>query len=281
MNLLSRAVELVPEGDARPGLLVRLGRRWPQAGELSGVRQLVKEAVALAQAAGDAHVEWLGRILLAEVRSLREPEGAAEAMLREAEAAIEAREVTGDNEVLARAWKLMADGHGVMGRMGEYAPALDRAAAYARRAGDVRLEASYTNLKAPYFIFGPGRVEEGLRFVDEVLEPLRRVPGVQAWALHVRAHMRARVGEFDGAFGDMIEFRRRLRELGRERMYAVTSGCLWDVCLWAGDWNRGEKALREGYEMLEEMGNKAISQRWRSPLVTPSSGRGCSRRPSE
>jgi ATP/maltotriose-dependent transcriptional regulator MalT len=150
----------------------------------------------------------------------------------------------------------MADAHSVMGRMSEYAPALDSAAAYARRAGDVRLEASYTNLKAPYFIFGPGRVEEALRYVDEALEPLRRVPGVQAWALHVRAHMRARVGEFDGAFADMIEFRRRLRELGRERMYAVTSGCLWDVCLWAGDWRRGEKALREGYEMLERMGNK-------------------------
>jgi tetratricopeptide (TPR) repeat protein len=68
--------------------------------------------------------------------------------------------------------------------------------------------------------------------------------------------MRARVGEFDGAFGDMIEFRQRLRELGREQMYAVTSGCVWDVCLWAGDWKRGEQALREGYEMLERMGNK-------------------------
>jgi tetratricopeptide (TPR) repeat protein len=219
---------------------------------------VLEESLELAHAAGDAHVEWLGRILLAEVRCLREPEGAAEVMLREAEAAIAEPEVAGDDEVLARAWKLMADAHSVIGRMSEYAPALDRAAAYARRAGDVRLEASYTSLKAPYFIFGPGRVEEGLRFVDEDLEPLRRVPGVQAWALHVRAHMRARVGEFDGAFEDMIEFRRGLRELGRERMYAVTSGCLWDICLWAGDWERGEEALREGYEMLERMGNKGF-----------------------
>ena len=54
------------------------------------------------------------------------------------------------------------------------------------------------------------------------------------------------------------EFRRGLRERGRETEYAVTSGCLWDVCLWAGDWKRGEEALREGYEMLERMGNKAL-----------------------
>ena len=28
------------------------------------------------------------------------------------------------------------------------------------------------------------------------------------------------------------------------------------MCLWAGDWKRGEDALREGYELLERMGNK-------------------------
>ena len=70
--------------------------------------------------------------------------------------------------------------------------------------------------------------------------------------------MRARLGEFDGAFEDVSEFRSDLRERGREREYAVTSGCFWDVCLWAGDWKRGEDALREGYEMLERMGNKAL-----------------------
>ena len=66
--------------------------------------------------------------------------------------------------------------------------------------------------------------------------------------------MRARLGEFEGAFEDVIEFRQRSRELGQEREYAITSGCFWDVCLWAGDWKRGEEALREGYGMLEQMG---------------------------
>ena len=179
-------------------------------------------------------------------------------MLREAEAAIAAREVSrGHTRFSPGRGSSSADAHSVVGAWASTRAALDRAAAHARRAGDLRLEARLRALKAPYFIWGPGRVEEGLRFVDDVLEPLGHVPGVQAFALHVRAHMRARLGEFDGAFEDVIEFRRRLRELGRERMYAVTSGCLWDVCLWAGDWKRGEEALREGYEMLERMGNKA------------------------
>jgi tetratricopeptide (TPR) repeat protein len=107
-----------------------------------------------------------------------------------------------------------------------------------------------------YFFLGRGRVEEGLQFVDAVLESLGHVPGVQEFALHTRGHMRARLGDYDGAFEDVLEWRRSLRELRRDTMYAISSGCLWDVCLWAGEWQRGEEALREGYEMLERMGNK-------------------------
>ncbi len=258
VNLLGRSAELVPDGDDRALLLVELAETLAATGETARCEDLLAEAVALARAAGDTHAEWLGRLVLAEVRGVREPEGAAEAMLREAQAAIAAGEAAADNELLARAWKLRADAHSWTGRMAEYAPALDRAAAYARLTGDMRLEASYTYGKAPYFVFGPGRVDEGLHFADVVLEPLRHVPGVHAFALHVRGHMRARLGDFDGAFEDILEYRGRLRELGRDREYAVTSGCLWDICLWAGDWARGERALREGYEMLEQAGNKAF-----------------------
>jgi tetratricopeptide (TPR) repeat protein len=177
-------------------------------------------------------------------------------MLREAEAAIAAGEDAADDEVLARAWELVAQAHN-LSRLTEYAKALERAAHHARGAGDLRLEASLVTWKAPYFIWGPGHVDEGLRFVGEVIERLGHVPGVQSFALHVRAHMRARLGEFDGALEDVTEYRRCVRELGREREYAVTSGCLWDVCLWSGDWERGAETLREGYEMLERMGSKA------------------------
>lgn len=70
--------------------------------------------------------------------------------------------------------------------------------------------------------------------------------------------MRARLGEFDDALEGMEEYRHRLRERGEERLYALTSDCVWDVCLWAGDWERGEQALREGYEMADRMGFKAL-----------------------
>ena len=257
VNLWDRAADLVPDGAARPLLLVRFGWALEEGGELARARAAVEEAVALARESGDGQAEWLGRIALAGFRGDQEPEGASENMLREAEAAVAAGEAAGNHEVLARAWGLAADAHQFGGRMGEYAQALDRALPHARRAGDLPLEARLVLRKAPYFIWGPGHVEEGLRFAGEAFEQLGHVPGAQSFALHVRGHMRARRGEFEGAFEDVSDFRSGERERGREREYAITSDCVWDVCLWAGDWKRGEDALREGYGMLERMGIKA------------------------
>ena len=257
VNLLGRAVELVPEGPARPGLLVQQGEVLCEAGELAEAEGVLEEGIALARAGVDERAEWLGRLELADVRGMHEPEGASEHLLHEARAALAAGEAAGDDAVLARAWQLVAEAHNAGGRVTERVRAQERAATHARRAGDLRLEADLVIWKAPYYIWGRGQVDEGLRFVDDVLESLGHVPGVRAFALHVRGHMRARLGEFDGGLEDVHEFRRGLRELRRETLYAISSGCVWDVCLWAGEWRRGEEALREGYEMLERMGNKA------------------------
>ena len=258
VNLWGRAADLAPDGAARPLLLVRHGLALHDAGDLAQAQAVLQEAVPLAREAGDGKAEWLGRLELADVGGHQQPDGARELMLREAHAAIAEGEAAGDEDVLARAWELLADAFSFGGQMDEYARALDEAVLHARRSGDLPLEARIVLRKAPYFVFGPGHVEEGLRFAGEVLEQLGHVPGAQGDALHVRGHMRARLGEFEEAFEDMIEFRQGSRELGRERQYASTSGCLWDVCLWAGDLERGEEALREGYELLERMGNKGL-----------------------
>jgi class 3 adenylate cyclase len=254
VNLLGRAAELAPADAGRPRLLAQLGEALSEAGDFLEAQRVLEEGVALASQVGDEHAEWFGRVALADVRGVREPEGATEQMRHEAQAALAAREGAGDNEVLARAWSLIAQAGDIATTEG--VEALERAASYARRAGDLALEATLVNAKAPHFIWGPGNVVEGLRFVDAVSDSLGHVPGVQAFALHVRAHMRARLGEFDGAFEDMAEFRRGLRERGGQAEYAFTAGCVWDVCLWAGDWQRGEEALREGYEMAQRMEGK-------------------------
>jgi ATP/maltotriose-dependent transcriptional regulator MalT len=259
VNLLGRAVELLPDGPGRVGPLVALGEALHLAGETERARAALEEGAALARTAGDAHHEWLARIELVSLRLDTEPEGAAEAALREGEAAAAARETAGDHEVLAMAWDLIATGHEFLGHGAEWRQATERALAHARETGDLALEVPILSRSAGPIVYGSFRVEEGLRYADDVLERLGHVPEVQGFGLHVRAHMLARRGESKGAFEAVSAWRRHKRELGQEAMYAQTSGCLWDVCFWAKEWERGEEALREGLEMLERMGRKAYA----------------------
>jgi tetratricopeptide (TPR) repeat protein len=135
--------------------------------------------------------------------------------------------------------------------------ALDQALAHARRVDDLVLQATVATAPAPLFVWGPIPVSDGLRYVDDLVDRLGHLPWVQEFALHVLGHLRARLGEFDGAFEAIAAYRDGVRDLGHEAEYVVTANCAWDVCFWAGAWARGEEELRGAYESCKEMGNKA------------------------
>ena len=158
-----------------------------------------------------------------------------------------------DQEVLAWAWYAIAEACQLRSEAVEQQHALERAAEHARAAGDLALEVEVLTRSAPAIIYGAVSVEEGMRYVDRILERLGHDPAVHGLALHIRGHLRARLGEFDGAIEEIIEWRSRFRELGQEMLYAMTAGCVADVCSWAEDWAGGERALRESYELLEGM----------------------------
>jgi class 3 adenylate cyclase/tetratricopeptide (TPR) repeat protein len=258
VKFLGRALALVPDGELRRRLLGELGEALTKAGELVHAEEVLEEAAELAQTAVDAHLEWLARLQLAMLRIRLAPEGAAELAVREADAAIAAREGACDHVVLAWVWNVMAEVHLLRSEAVEQQAAIERAIHHAREAGDLTLEVDLILRSAPPIIFGAVPVDEGLRYADRMLERLGHNPAVQATALHVQGHLRARLGEFDGALAAMDEWRSRFRELGQETVYAFTAGCVWDVCSWAEDWEGGERALREGYEILERMGDKGF-----------------------
>jgi class 3 adenylate cyclase/tetratricopeptide (TPR) repeat protein len=253
-NLLGRAADLVPEGPRRPDLLVGLGEALSAVGNFERARAVLEEARSRSAVAGNGHTEWCARILLARIQMDTEPEGAAEAAIREGEAAIRAREPEGDHEVVARAWDLMAEGYNWRGQVDEWRGATERAVSYARSTGNLAFEVAIVTHSPGPIVYGPTPVEEGLRYADDVVARLGNVPEVQDLALHVRGHMRARLGEFAGAFEAVNAWRLHKRELGQDAFYASSASCAWDVCSWAREWVRGEDVLREGYEMLERMG---------------------------
>jgi tetratricopeptide (TPR) repeat protein len=203
-------------------------------------------------------VRWLARLQLASLRIRLATELAVELALSEAQAAIAACEAAGDHVVLAWAWSLIAEVHLSRSDPVEQFAAIERGIDHAREAGDLALEVELVTHSAPPIIFGAVPVDEGLRYADNILERLGHNPTVRASALHIVGHLRARLGEFDGAHATIQEWRNSFRELGQQTMYAWTAGCVWDVCSWAEDWEAGERNLREGYELLEQMGDKAF-----------------------
>src|SRR5205823_7673874 len=130
---------------------------------------------------------------------------------------------------------------------------LERAVQHARAAGDSALEIEIiVSHSGPPIAFGPVSVEEGLRQVEGLLERTAESPALRQFALHLLGHLWARLGRFDEAKEAIAEWREQLREFGKERGYAMSAGCAWDVCSLAEDWPRGERLLREGYEKLEQ-----------------------------
>jgi class 3 adenylate cyclase/predicted ATPase len=257
LKLLSRAIELAPEGSLGRRLLIEQGDALVESGELSRAQETAEQAAELAEAADDRQVEWLARLQLAFLRIRLQPEGAAEVALREAEAAISAGEPEDDHDVLARAWSVIAEAHLIKGQAVEQKRALERASEHARAAGDLTFEIDLVTRTAPAIIFGDIPVEEGMRYVDRMLERHGDDPAVQGLAQHVRGHLRARLGQFEGAREQMDEWRNHHRELGRETEYAVAAACVWDVCSLAEDWAGGERVIRECYGLLEQMGEKS------------------------
>jgi class 3 adenylate cyclase/tetratricopeptide (TPR) repeat protein len=258
VKLFGRAVELVPEGDVLlPRLLLDLGQASTLAGDKRAA-ELFDRAGAQAKADGDRHVERLTRLAHAGLRMMQEPEGGAQAAVRQAEEAIAEAKDLEDHEVLARAWYLMSQAHLMWAEGAKQARALELAVKHARQTGDSALEIEIVARSAPPLAFGPVPVDDGFRWVEDVVARLGEEPTIQLFATHVLGHLRARRGEFELARREIDEWRSQFRELGQESMYASGAVCVWDVCSLAQDWESGFRALEEAYALLEGMGEKGF-----------------------
>ena len=255
MNLFGRAAALLADGDPRrASALTEHGEALREAGDLPAAGEVFARATLLARAGSDRAAEWRARIGAAEVRLWREPEGAAELAIDEGNAAIAALP-DGEHEVLARAWMLLGDAALLRSLMAERWRTSQEALRHARAAGDRTLEVGIVQGSAPAILFGDTSVEDGMRYVDDVLARLGDVPGIRSFALHVKGHLRARRGEFAEAREAIESWRGHIKELGRTD--ANSAGCAYDVLTLAGDWAAAERVVREASETLERMGDRA------------------------
>ena len=254
--LLERAAALLPGGAVRRARVLRdLGSALGKAGDDAKAIERLKEAEDLARALGDGSVEWLARLQRRALETRQNPEGAAEMLVREGKAALEAR--PGDDEVAARAWWLISNAHQWKGHLAEGHRAAQVGWEHARRTRDAELEIDLIYPSGPAIAFGPIPVEDGFGWVSRVVESAQNRQAAENWSWHMLAHLNARLGDFDAARTAMNSWRSQMRELGQMMRYYGTADCAWDVCWLAEDWVSGERALREAYEELERTGERA------------------------
>ena len=158
-NLFGRAVELTSADDpGRPPLLLELGVALFDAGSIALAIEVLDETVISASAAGDRLTEWRARVEQMWMRPMVEtdrPWGTEQE--RVAEEAIAVFESLDDDLGLAKAWRVMADVHLLLGHIGEMVSALERSLAYARRAASSREIANAAIFIESGMYFGPTR----------------------------------------------------------------------------------------------------------------------------
>jgi class 3 adenylate cyclase/tetratricopeptide (TPR) repeat protein len=256
INLLGRAAELLPDSAERLRRRIDLGIALFEAGDFTRSQEVLQEVSEAAARLGEPALEWTARIELIEVGIQSEP-GRADRAGPEVEEAIRVLQALGDDAGLAKAWHVSAMLTWLRARAEETLPALERAVEHAERAGDRRQLAEDLWLQAMTTSWGPTPVDEA---VDRVRGIMTRSEGhrkVEALCLATLAHLEASRGNFDEARRLIGRGREMMRELGLTVLAAGTSHTNGYIGLVAGDPHEAEAGLREGFEELERLGEKA------------------------
>ena len=162
----------------------------------------------------------------------------------------------GDDLGRSRAWCLRAWIEWTESNAARADEAWGRAAALAHGAGEERERFEILGWQASAAVFGPLPVPEAIRRCQQIREQVRSSPVAVAVTLHPLAQLHAMTGQFELARRLIREGNEILDELGR--MESAVSHHETLVELLAGRPAEAEARLRPGYEELERMGERAL-----------------------
>lgn len=265
VNLLSRAVALLPEGrPERVELLPPLAFALMEIGDFARFQAVVAETREAASTSGDPGLDASATILELWIRLFTNPEGWAAAAEREATRAAVAFEELGEESGLAKAWSLLGVVHLVKAQFHASGQAWEEAARHAERAGDRRDELESLSWVPLTVWGGPTPAEEGIRRCRELLEKSRGDMKGMSSALFAQAMFEAGLGRFGEARELLGQSRGLLQEVALPVWMAGPLAQLtgW-VELLAGDPAAAESELRSAHETLTELGEMS----WLSTVV--------------
>jgi class 3 adenylate cyclase/tetratricopeptide (TPR) repeat protein len=259
-NLLGRSAALLPEDSApRLELLPDHGEALLQLGRFEEAEAVLGEAERRAEATGAALVGANAALvqLLVRLRTGDQDTWRDEAAVTIA-GAMATFEQAGDDRGLAKAWRLLSWTHGTACHFGLAAETSERAIEHARRAGDTRQQTQASTAYAAAAVFGPTPVPEAIercrRIIDEVSGD-RHSEGI---LLALLASLHAMQGSFAEARELTARGRAMLEELGLPARVARVAHEAWRVEMLAGELESAERQLRDGYDLLVELGEKYL-----------------------
>jgi predicted ATPase len=259
VTLLSRARDLLPDDDpARIALLPDLGTAFGESGDLPRAEAVLTEAVTRARESGDRGTEMRAALERARLRSYTDPASWGEA-IDTAERAAGVFEELKDERGLATAWQLIAGIRFNRGELSAHGAAIERALPHAERSGAESTLAALVAHRCSGALHGPVPVEEAIQIHEEALERVRalRSRHIEGALLLSLGRLRGMGGDYDEARALIAQGRSILDEMGLELMAAMAPAeHLGFVAGLFRDFETAEDAFRNGYEMLERMGEK-------------------------
>ena len=165
-------------------------------------------------------------------------------------------EQAGDDAALSTVWTELAGIEWMPCRYDRAAIAAGRAIDHARRSGDERLLAGALLIRIIAAVHGSTSPEDGIRLLDDLGPELSRSRQMEAIALLARAFHQGMRGSFPEArrmVADSIEVS---RSLGLRFDLAGAYEALGHLERYAGDLTASERAFRENYDLLDELGDE-------------------------
>jgi DNA-binding SARP family transcriptional activator/tetratricopeptide (TPR) repeat protein len=257
VSLLTRAAALVPsDHPARPEILAELGEALRDAGQLDRAETTLDEAITAATRTGDAAAEARALAVRWQVRLQTDPGVSFEEAANAIGTTIDRLLELGNERGLAKAWVSLAEVPWLRGQAAASEQALERGLTYARKADDGRTEALALNALVGVVFSGPMPVKPAIARCEEVLAQTRGDGRVAASAFRALAGLHAMEGRFEEAWELANRDRAIILDLGLKVVVSSSASVAGLVGLLADDPARAETALRWGYEILDEMGDR-------------------------
>jgi hypothetical protein len=260
-SLLGRASDLSdPDAPERLRRGWKLGRALLESGAMASATSQIRDVLDRATAAGDEVAAGYAECALWLARTLTDPEMDADAWLADADRLIDRFEGLGDAQGAALAWEQRTYALWFVFQVGASGEAAERALAWAREAGDLRLVSDVRGHHLATDGVGPKPFSETEGAVELMLSEARasgdrRLEQAALRGAGMRAGFKGRPEE---GLRLVAEGRAILQELGLTVEYLAGAQNASRLALLAGDLDLAARMLRESSEELERIGETAF-----------------------